>query len=111
VFGARGAASFLTKATKWLAITFFVLSLGIGMFITHGLGGKPQADVGVMGAVPAAEVPAVPPATGDVPAAPAPPAAGVPSGDVPAAPANAAPSDAAPAQPAPAEQPKSGGNG
>ena len=27
VFGARGASSFLTKATKWLAIVFFAISL------------------------------------------------------------------------------------
>ena len=25
VFGARGASNFLTKSTKWLAITFFVV--------------------------------------------------------------------------------------
>jgi preprotein translocase subunit SecG len=124
VFGARGAGSFLTKATKWLAVAFFGLSLGIGIFISHRVGG-PQAasDLGLMGgattetevpagAAPAGDVPAVPtdaaPAApaGDLPAAPVDAAPAAPAGDVPAAPAAAAPTDAAPEDAA-----KNGGNG
>jgi preprotein translocase subunit SecG len=86
VFGARGAGNFLSKSTKWLAIAFFALSLGIGIFISHGARPTRSADdLGVMGAV---QAPAAAPA-GDVPAAPA----AAPASDVPAAPA----SDAAPA--------------
>lgn len=100
VFGSRGASSFLTKATKWLAVCFFLLSLGIGMFITHRMVGQPTAELGVMqGAAAPATVDV--PAAGDLPAAPA-PAAPAANSDVPAAP---------PADPVPAEQPKSEGNG
>jgi preprotein translocase subunit SecG len=106
VFGARGAGNFLSKSTKWLAIAFFGLSLGIGMFVTHRTTPAPTAeDLGVMGGATApgdAEVPAAPAAQGDVPAAPA-----APGGDVPAAPAQ--PAEAAPAD-AP-EAAKKDGNG
>lgn len=83
VFGARGAASFLTKATKWLAISFFVLTLGLAMYVQRsGLGNRTVGDdLGVMSGVEApaavqtpAEVPSAPaalaPATDDAPAAP-----------------------------------------
>ncbi|HRD72126.1 MAG TPA: preprotein translocase subunit SecG [Aquimonas sp.] len=64
VFGARGAANFLSKSTAVLATLFFVISLGMAIYASRG--GKNAADdLGVMGAVPA-EVPA---ATSDVPAA------------------------------------------
>lgn len=79
VFGARGASSFLTKATKWLAIAFFVLTLGMATYVQRsGLVGQRTAgdDIGVMSGL-------------EVPAAPAPPAA---SGDVPQLPPSAAPS-------------------
>ncbi|HRF53865.1 MAG TPA: preprotein translocase subunit SecG [Aquimonas sp.] len=68
VFGARGAANFLSKSTAVLATLFFVISLGMAIYASRG--GKNAADdLGVMGAVPA-EVPAeVPAATSDVPAA------------------------------------------
>lgn len=87
VFGARGAASFLTKATKWLAIAFFVLTLGMAMYVQRtGLVGSRAVteDAGVMSGV---EVPAAPVA-GEVPAAPPQQA---PASDVPAAPLQAQP--------------------
>ena len=51
VFGARGASNFLTKSTKWLAITFFVISLGMAMYASRQANrqGPAKADLGVMG--------------------------------------------------------------
>ncbi len=89
VFGARGASSFLTKSTKWLAIAFFALTLGLAMYVQRtGLTSQRASlsdDLGVMSGVqtPATQAPV----TGDVPQAPeasASPAA--PVDDVPAAP-------------------------
>ncbi|KAA2286198.1 preprotein translocase subunit SecG [Arenimonas fontis] len=91
VFGARGSANFLSSATKWLAIVFMAMSLGMAWYAGHG--GRPaapaQEDIGAMAEVPAtpagAASPSEPPA-GEIPAAaevPAIPAAS--GGDVPAA--------------------------
>lgn len=104
VFGARGSATFLTRATGVLAGLFFLLSLGMGIYL-HG-NGAPHTnaeDLGVMAALadkhPAAGKPApAAPATGsEVPAAtnnavPAAQPAATPAptqgqGEVPAAPA------------------------
>lgn len=89
VFGARGASNFLTKSTAILATLFFVISLAMGIYISHSGKAGQADDLGVMeGAaktVPAGEVPAAPakPADGDVPAAPAPAAAAPAASDVP----------------------------
>ena len=49
VFGARGASNFLSKSTKWLAITFFVISLFMAWYATHSSARGPvQQDLGVM---------------------------------------------------------------
>ena len=105
VFGARGSSTFLTRATGVLAGLFFVLSLGMCIYL-HG-NGAPHSnaeDLGVMAAVadkpavkeaPAAnagtEVPSVTPAATNnaVPAAPpaATPAPTENQDGVPAAPA------------------------
>ena len=98
VFGARGAGNFMTKSTAVLAALFFLLSLGMGIYVSRAdltRGG----DVGVMDAAPVETAPApAPSATLEVPAAPsaAPAPAATPS-DVPAAPAQeaAAPAEAA----------------
>ena len=86
VFGARGASNFLSKSTKWLAITFFVISMGMAMYASRQANrqGPANADLGVMAqqqapAQPAAQVPTaqVPTAAAQPPAAetqPAPPA-------------------------------------
>jgi preprotein translocase subunit SecG len=85
VFGARGAASFLTRTTAVLAGIFFLLSLGMGMYLSHhGVAPSPQQTLGVMAgaSAPAASAPAASaPATGV-------PAASVPArqAEVPAAP-------------------------
>ncbi|MES2858963.1 MAG: preprotein translocase subunit SecG [Pseudomonadota bacterium] len=52
VFGSRGASNFLTKSTKWLAILFFTISLGMAYYATHSarVDRTPtQSDLGVMG--------------------------------------------------------------
>ena len=80
VFGARGASNFLSKSTKWLAIAFFTISMGMAWYATHRATpqGPVEQDLGVMTQVPAAQVPAVPavaPAASDtVPAVPQEPA-------------------------------------
>lgn len=49
VFGARGAASFLTRTTAVLAGLFFVLSLGMGIYLSHhGVAPSKQQALGVM---------------------------------------------------------------
>jgi preprotein translocase subunit SecG len=98
VFGARGSANFLTRATGVLAAVFFALSLGMGVYLNYNGNAHPDAvDLGVMsgvatkpGETPAGKAavnPEVPQATS--------PAAGVPEattapaanqGEVPAAP-------------------------
>jgi preprotein translocase subunit SecG len=97
VFGARGSSTFLTRATGVLAGLFFLLSLGMGIYL-HG-NGVPHTntkDLGVMAAL--ADKPAAGKAT------PAAPAGGseVPSA-VPAANNNAVPAAAPAATPAPTQ--------
>jgi len=66
VFGARGSANFLSKATKWLAIAFFAITLFMAWYAHNSARGLPAqgADLGVMSQVPAAPgataVPTVP---------------------------------------------------
>ncbi|AND68364.1 hypothetical protein ATSB10_09100 [Dyella thiooxydans] len=98
VFGARGSSNFMSRTTAVLAGLFFLLSLGMGMYLSHS--GTPKAsdnDLGVMAGVaksapasqnaqPAAAV------NSDVPQAAKPATS---TGDVPAAaPAAAAPASA-----------------
>src|SRR5690606_6753704 len=87
VFGARGSANFLSKATKWLAIVFFAITLFMAWYATHGARVQPEqgTDLGIMSQVPVA------PAAGEVPAQDAPaavdstvPVAPVQSSEVPA---------------------------
>ncbi|TQD45426.1 preprotein translocase subunit SecG, partial [Marilutibacter aestuarii] len=56
VFGARGSSSFLTKATKWLAVAFFLITFYMAWEATHGarLADVAANDLGVMAEVPAA---------------------------------------------------------
>ncbi|MGF6494076.1 preprotein translocase subunit SecG [Luteibacter sp. 621] len=84
VFGARGSSSFMTRATAVLATLFFLLSLGMGIYLGRTGNPQPTADLGVMSgatapavpanstAAPATDVPKAPAANGDVPAATAP---------------------------------------
>lgn len=78
VFGARGSANFLSRSTAVLAGLFFLLSLGMGIYV-----GRPDAqvrsadDLGVMSGVatPAKPAPAAPSSNGEVPQPAAAPAA------------------------------------
>jgi preprotein translocase subunit SecG len=125
LFGASGAANFLSRTTKWAAIIFFATTGGLA-YIAHHPSTSPL-DAGVMkgfkqeAPAPAPKPstgPAVPSVPGSAPAPKAPsagaaapaPSAAVPS--VPAAPAandksssSAAPSAAAPADNKAASQP------
>jgi preprotein translocase subunit SecG len=102
VFGARGAASFLTRTTAVLAGIFFLLSLGMGMYLSHhGVAPSPQQTLGVMAgaSAPATSAPAtggpaasVPARQAEVPAAPA--SAPATNTVVPSAPASATPAAA-----------------
>ena len=88
LFGAAGAANFLSRTTKWVAIVFFASTAGLA-WLSHTPQGRP--DAGVMQGFEVPQAPgAVPSAPGSVPAAPA--ANSVPDASVPQAPA--APADA-----------------
>ena len=96
LFGATGAANFLSRMTKWCAVVFFASTAGLA-YMSHKGSSPAAVDSGVMQDYPAdRSVPQVPgqPATGgassvpgaaSVPAAPAKPDASVPS--APATPA------------------------
>ncbi|CCJ50721.1 preprotein translocase subunit SecG [Bordetella parapertussis] len=95
LFGATGAANFLSRTTKWAAVVFFVSTAGLA-YVTHKGPSGPAIDSGVMQNFPQDR--SVPQAPGSgVPAAPAQPDASVPQApSQPAAPA-------APEQPKPAQ--------
>ena len=57
VFGSRGASNFLSKSTKWMAITFFAISLGMAWYATKGAGANAPTDLGVMAQQPAGSTP------------------------------------------------------
>ena len=99
LFGATGAANFMSRATKWAAVVFFISTIGLAYVDNRGNMGQ---DTGIMQnftqtppvAPPAGSaVPGVAPTAPVVPAVPAVPLNAVPG--VPAAPAPAVP--AAPA--------------
>jgi preprotein translocase subunit SecG len=110
VFGSRGAGNFLSKSTKWLAIVFFAMSLGMAYYAVKSSRKAPvQQDLGLMSQVPAA--PATPagktPATA-VPTAPTQaPASAVPTAPA-TAPAAQQPATQQPSQQQP-QQPSQGG--
>ena len=58
MFGSTGSASFLVKATVWLAIGFFVISFGLAWFAKERAAG--MQDQGVPSAVEAANPPELP---------------------------------------------------
>ncbi len=82
VFGASGAANFLSISTKWLAVAFFAISIGMGVYVSHSSIRSPATDLGVMANEAASDTPET---SGDVPA-PALPAANpeVPAAQAPA---------------------------
>ena len=98
VFGASGSANFLSKSTKWLAIVFFAMSLGMAWYASRHGGRLLPAESDSIGVMANAEpaTPAAPPAAGAEPALPA-------AETAPAAPVQA------PAEPA--QQPSPDGSG
>ena len=77
LFGAAGAANFLTRTTKWLAVVFFSTSLALAWLARQDAEAQnsalfPEAPVQATGDVPADLAPAG--GSQDVPAAPAAPA-------------------------------------
>lgn len=108
LFGATGAANFMSRATKWAAVVFFASTAGLA-YVSHKGTNGPAVDSGVMQSFPSdrsvPQVPgAAPAAGGSVPGA----ASSVP-GSVPAAPAAPATPDASvpavPAAPATGDKP------
>ena len=104
VFGARGAGNFLSKSTKWLAIVFFVMSLGMAYYAVKSSRKAPvQQDLGLMSQVPVTPAPAGNAPATAVPAAPTQaPATAVPTAPAPAPaaqPATQQPSQQQPQQP------------
>ncbi len=86
VFGSRGSANFLTRATAWLAATFFIISLALA-YIVHGRGGSGSVADTIPVAAPEAPA-AVAPAVDGAGAAAAPTEAGqaqVPAAEIPKA--------------------------
>lgn len=104
LFGATGAANFLSRATKWAAVVFFASTAGLA-YVSHKGTSGPAVDSGVMQSFPSdRSVPQVP---GAAPAAPGAGSSSVPgAASVPAAPAKpdasvpSVPSAATPAAPA-----------
>jgi len=76
LFGATGAANFLSRATKWAAVVFFVTTLGLAYMATTG---QIKEDTGIMDSfqpnqsvpsVPGRSAPASPSNAGQVPVVP-----------------------------------------
>jgi preprotein translocase subunit SecG len=112
VFGARGSANFLSRSTAVLAGLFFLLSLGMGIYLGRDSGTTQAAsDLGVMAGVatPDKPEPATAPATsGDAAPAPTAPVASTPE-PVAAFPDKAAATADKPEQkPAPKQEGKDG---
>ena len=53
VFGSAGSTSFLTKATAWLAIGFFLISFGLAYAAKERVGTLPGIDLPEVGEPPA----------------------------------------------------------
>jgi preprotein translocase subunit SecG len=100
VFGAQGSANFLSRSTAVCASLFFIISIGMGIYIAHG-GRAKAANSSLMGeyADPAAKAPAA----SELPAVPGAPVPGVPSAvPAPGVPAQGIPAQGIPAQGIPA---------
>ncbi len=83
VFGARGSASFMSRATSVLAGLFFILSLGMAIYLAHSGAPQPASDLGVMSGVGTTGTPTEPAKAAPEPVQTA-PATAVPRATVPA---------------------------
>ncbi|WP_368639430.1 preprotein translocase subunit SecG [Castellaniella ginsengisoli] len=110
VFGSAGAANFLSRATKWAAIVFFVTTGGLAWVAHHPSGSPIESGIMQGFTAPAKEAApagaAVPDVGAAVPAVPAAPSAEAgspaPAAAVPSVPSTG---DAVPSVPAPAPAP------
>lgn len=100
LFGATGAANFLSRATKWAAVVFFVSTGGLA-YLAHHPSGTSILETGVMQGFQSP----VPASGSAVPSAPGAAAPGTAVPAVPAAPSSPATEPAAAPQPAPAPAP------
>ncbi|MGH8111648.1 MAG: preprotein translocase subunit SecG [Rhodanobacteraceae bacterium] len=118
VFGARGAASFLTRTTAVLATLFFILTVGMGVYLSHhGVSRNVQQELGIMAgagksaraSAPAAGTPpsSVPATSAPVQHSEVPTAAKSGGGEVPSAPVKAS-APATSSKPASSAPPSSG---
>jgi preprotein translocase subunit SecG len=110
VFGSHGSANFMSRATSICATLFFLISLGMGIYISHGGRAKPTDAGGVMSDFQAeapkpavSEIPGLP--AGAVPTVPGAPVSEIPSQAVPAPVAVPVPAEAAPSTVVPAAEP------
>ncbi|HEX7341730.1 MAG TPA: preprotein translocase subunit SecG [Rhodanobacteraceae bacterium] len=83
VFGARGSASFMSRATAVLFAIFIIMSLGMAIYLTHSHVPNPANNLGVMSGVGTSSQP-VTPKKASAPAKQA-PASAVPQAAQPAA--------------------------
>ena len=74
LFGATGAANFLSRATKWAAVVFFVTTIGLAYVANRGLTGQ---DTGLMQNFTQEKAPAAPSGSA-VPVVPAVPGSAAP---------------------------------
>jgi len=78
VFGSRGSANFLSRATAWLAVVFFSISLALAYFVNS----RVTAQGSIVDSLPMAETPA-PAAVTPAETAPAPAGLAAPAPDQP----------------------------
>lgn len=99
LFGATGAANFMSRATKWAAVVFFVSTIGLAYLANRGNTGQ---DTGIMQNFTQTAPPAAPPAGSAVPGMPSLSPAAPAATTAPAVPMNAVPGvpPAVPAAPA-----------
>ncbi len=101
LFGATGAANFLSRATKWAAVVFFISTIGLAYVSNRGTKGQDTGIMSNFSQTAPAPAPAGSAVPGLVPATPVPTAPAVPGAAVvPAVPAPAAAIPSAPAVPA-----------
>lgn len=91
LFGASGAANFLSRTTKWAAVVFFASTAGLAYISHKGIAPDTAVDSGVMQNFQQPQDRSVPQVPGAAPAAPG------GNSSIPAAPAQ--PQSAAPAKP------------
>ena len=70
LFGARGSANFLSRATAVLATVFFIVSLSLAYLVNQGAGKQESVLDALPAQTPEVAVPAEPPADAPAPAAP-----------------------------------------